>query len=103
MFVTHFVLSVRLAGPLPAHDGTVVGVAVDSCNKLMVTAGSDAMLRIWDFKRQTLTAEISVGSPVTHMSLHSSSALLAVAGSDLVIRMYDIEAARLVRRFKGHR
>ena len=35
---------------LPAHEGSVAGVAVDSCNRLMVSAGVDRQLRIWDFK-----------------------------------------------------
>jgi hypothetical protein len=34
----------------PAHDGAVTGVAVDSCNRLMVSAGTDAVLRLWDFR-----------------------------------------------------
>eukprot|EP00983_Pelagomonas_calceolata_P121693 1160824-Pelagomonas_calceolata.AAC.9 len=33
-----------------AHMGPVVGVAVDSCNRLMVSCGLDKVLRIWDFK-----------------------------------------------------
>ena len=43
----------RTAGsavPLPAHDGAVVGVGIDSCNRLMVTGGVDQQLRVWDFK-----------------------------------------------------
>ena len=35
---------------LNAHEGAVAGVAVDSCNKLMVSGGVDRQLRIWDFK-----------------------------------------------------
>lgn len=33
-----------------AHTGAIVGVAVDSCNRLMVSVGLDRALRIWDFK-----------------------------------------------------
>lgn len=50
------------AAPLPAHDGTVVGVASDSTNKLLVTAGSDGALRVWDFRKQKLRAELPLGS-----------------------------------------
>jgi WD40 repeat protein len=33
-----------------AHDGAVVGLAVDSCNRLLVSISLDGMLRVWDFK-----------------------------------------------------
>ena len=50
-----------------------------------------------------LINHIPAGSPVTHLHLHPGSALCATAGDDLTLRLFDIEAARLVRRFKGHR
>jgi U3 small nucleolar RNA-associated protein 21 len=37
-------------GQQSAHEGAVVGVAVDSRNHLLVTCGFDKMLRIWNFK-----------------------------------------------------
>jgi len=90
--------------PLPAHAGAVVGVAVDGCNRLLVSLGaSDGMLRVWDFKKQTLVSEVAVGCGATHLALHPGSNLAAVAGADLVVRLFDVEAARLVRRFIGHR
>ena len=88
----------------PAHDGAVIGMAVDSTNKHLVTAGAtDGCLRIWDFKKQQLRAEVNLGCALTHLVLHPGSALAAVAGSDLVVVMVDIEAGRVVRRFTGHR
>lgn len=80
----------------------MVGLGADSCNKVMVTVGSDAALRTWDFRRQKLTAELPLGSAATHLVLHSGSDLAAVACMDRTIRMVDIEAARVVRRFIGH-
>lgn len=89
--------------PLPAHDGTVVGVASDSTNKLLVTAGVDGTLRVWDFRKQKLRAELPLGSGATHLVLHPGSGLAAVACVDRTVRLVDIEAARVVRRFSGHR
>lgn len=88
--------------PLPAHDGTVVGVASDSTNKLLVTAGADGALRVWDFRKQKLHAELPLGSSATHLVLHPGSGLAAVACVDRTVRLVDIEAARVVRRFSGH-
>lgn len=88
---------------LPAHDGPVVGLASDSTNKLLVTAGSDGVLRVWDFRRLKLAAELPLGVGATHLVLHAGSGLAAVACVDRGVRLVDIEAARVVRRFSGHR
>lgn len=89
--------------PLPAHDGTVVGIASDCTNKLLVSAGSDGALRVWDFRTQKLRAELPLGSAASHMQLHAGTGLAAVVCVDRTVRMVDIEAARIVRRFSGHR
>ncbi len=70
-----------------AHEGAVVGVAADACNKLLVTGGLDGRLRIWAFKGRQMRDEIALGSPPTHLCHHANSALLSVACDDLVIRM----------------
>ena len=33
-----------------AHDGAVVGLAVDAANRLLVSGGYDGLLRVWAFK-----------------------------------------------------
>lgn len=88
-------------GPV-AHDAAVTGVASDNCNRLAVSGGYDGKLRVWGFKKGKLQSEIDVGAPVAHLCLHTASVLCAVATDSHQIRMYDVEAARLVRRFKGH-
>lgn len=81
----------------------MVGLASDSTNKLLVTAGSDGALRVWDFRKQKLVAELPLGAGATHLVLHAGSGLAAVACVDRVVHLVDIEAARVVRRFSGHR
>jgi WD40 repeat protein len=88
---------------LHAHDATVVGLGSDSCNSVLVTVGSDAALRTWDFRKQKLAGELPLGSAATHLALHTGSDLAAVACVDRVVRLVDIEACRVVRRFSGHR
>jgi U3 small nucleolar RNA-associated protein 21 len=88
---------------MPAHAGAVVGVAADSCNRRLLSAGADAVLCLWDFRSQRLSAELPLGSPVTHVALHAGSGLAAIACADRVVRMVDIDACRVVRRFSGHR
>lgn len=86
---------------LPAHSSAVRGVAVHSGNRWLVSAGGDAMVRVWDFRKCTLLREVCVGAPVTHLALHGC--LAALACDDLVLRVVDVEAGALVRRFSGHR
>lgn len=90
-------------GLLPAHAGAVVGLGADACNRLLVSAGFDGLLRVWDFKGLTCKAEVSLGGPASLLALHPGSCLAAVALADSSLRLYDVEAPRLVRRFRGHR
>jgi U3 small nucleolar RNA-associated protein 21 len=45
----------------PAHEGAVTGLGVDSCNRVMVSAGTDAVLRLWDFRTMKVRAWGMVG------------------------------------------
>jgi U3 small nucleolar RNA-associated protein 21 len=108
-----------------AHDGAVVGVAADARGRLLVSVGADGFLRVWDFRRQMLVAEVYAGAPIARMAMHPGTGLVAVAlasraedggggGSGgasassspslaFPLRVFDAEAGgRLVRRFPGH-
>lgn len=87
---------------MEAHTGAIYGLACDTCNRLVASAGLDAVVRVWNFPKRTLRGEISTQSPVHTIAHHPSTELLAAACDDLVIRVFDIEALRLVRRFSGH-
>lgn len=70
-----------------AHDAAVVGLAPDAANRILTSAGHDGVLRVWDFKKQTLLREIPVESPPGRLASRSGTALVAVASADLVLRM----------------
>lgn len=70
-----------------AHGGAVTGIAIDSLNKVMGTAGADGWLRVWDFRKRTLLREVRVGAAITHAAFHAVSGLISLACADLVIRM----------------
>lgn len=70
-----------------AHEGAVVGVAADACNKLLVTGGLDGRLRMWAFKGRQMQNEVALGSSPMRLCHHANSALLSVACDDLVIRV----------------
>ena len=70
-----------------AHSSAVVGLAADSCNHTLVSAGYDGWLRVWDFKMCRMSLEIQVGSALSKLAAHPGTALIAVAADDLILRM----------------
>jgi U3 small nucleolar RNA-associated protein 21 len=91
-----------LAGQ-PAHDGAIVGVGVESGNRFLVSASTDGVVRVWDFRKGVMVGEMQAGGAVSHMAMHPGNGLVAVAVEGLGLRLFDAEAGRLVRRFTGHR
>ncbi|KAK3023814.1 hypothetical protein RJ639_044738 [Escallonia herrerae] len=85
-----------------AHDGEVVGVACDSTNTLMISAGYHGDIKVWDFKGRDLKSRWEIGCPVVKIVYHRSNGLLATVADDLIIRLFDVVALRMVRKFEGH-
>ncbi|XP_021746798.1 U3 small nucleolar RNA-associated protein 21 homolog [Chenopodium quinoa] len=84
------------------HYGEVVGVACDSTNTLMISAGYHGDIKVWNFRGRELNSRWEVGCPVVKIVYHRPNGLLATVADDLVIRIYDVVALRMVRKFEGH-
>ncbi|PIN27151.1 WD repeat protein [Handroanthus impetiginosus] len=87
---------------LCAHDGEVVGVACDSTNTIMISAGFHGDVKVWDFKGRELKSRWEVGCSLVKIVYHRYNGLLATVADDLVIRLFDVVALRMVRKFEGH-
>ncbi|CAL5330714.1 unnamed protein product [Camellia sinensis] len=85
-----------------AHDVEVVGVACDSTNTLMISAGHHGDIKVWDFKGRELKSRWKIGCSLVKIVYHRSNGLLATVADDLVIRLFDVVALRMVRKFEGH-
>ncbi|CAL1380098.1 unnamed protein product [Linum trigynum] len=85
-----------------AHKGEVVGVACDSTNTLMISAGYHGDIKVWDFKRRELKSRLEVGCCLVKAIYHRYNGLLATVADDLVVRVFDVVALRMVRKFQGH-
>ncbi|GAB2278180.1 hypothetical protein Dimus_012874 [Dionaea muscipula] len=85
-----------------AHVGDVVGVACDSTNTLMISAGYHGDIKIWDFKVRELKSRWEIGCALVKIVYHRPNGLLATLADDFVIRVYDVVALRMVRKFEGH-
>ncbi|KAJ4838625.1 hypothetical protein Tsubulata_044113 [Turnera subulata] len=85
-----------------AHVGEVVGVACDSTNTLMISAGYHGDVKVWDFKGCALRSRWEIGCTLVKIVYHRVNGLLATVADDLIIRIYDVLALRMVRKFEGH-
>lgn len=85
-----------------AHVGAVRGVAMDTLNQLLLSAGSDWLLKFWRFKTKKLELELKLSAAPASMKLHRDSGMLALALDDFSLVVVDIETRRVVRKFAGH-
>ena len=81
------------------HTASVVGLAVDSLNRTVVSASSDGKMKFWSFATGLLEHEInwSMQTGITAMRFHRSASLAALACTDGFVRVVDIETRKLVR------
>lgn len=84
------------------HNGEIIGLACDSTNTVMVSAGFHGDVKVWDFKGRELKSRWEIGCSLVKIVYHRSNGLLATIADDLVIRLFDVIALRLVRKFEGH-
>lgn len=91
-----------LEGKGTAHDSEVIGLACDSTNTIMISAGYHGDIKVWDFKGRELKSRWEIGNSLVKIVYHRANGLLATIADDLVIRLYDVIALRMVRKFEGH-
>ncbi|XP_015522612.1 WD repeat-containing protein 36 [Neodiprion lecontei] len=87
------------------HTAPVSGVAVDTLNQFVITAGRDATIKFWSFKQTKDSSPrtvIEVKEPVEWLRTHAETSLIALALEDLSIILIDLDTRRLVRHFNGH-
>ena len=83
------------------NDATVVGLAVDTMNKTLVSVGSDSKLILWSFVTHAPHphSPIRLSSPATKLVHTRDSDLLAIALEDFSIIMFDCSSLSVVRKF----
>ena len=81
------------------HGYAVVGLAVDSLNKSIVSTGADGKIKFWDFNTGLLTHEMdwSTSTGISSMRFHRGTDLAALACADGCVRVVDISTAKLIR------
>ena len=81
------------------HGAAIVGLAVDSLNKTVVSAGAEGKVKFWDFTTGLLrhATDWSALTKITGMRFHRGSDLAALACSDGCVRVVDISTCKLIR------
>lgn len=87
------------------HGVAVIGLAVDSLNKTIVSAGMDGRIKFWDFNSGLLREQIdwSADTGILSMRFHRNSDLAAFACGEGCIRVLDISTQKLVRELSPSR
>lgn len=88
-----------------SHDGAVVGIAIDSLNKTVVTVGADSKLVLWNFLTHmpNKKSPIMLPSPATKLTHVRDSDLAAIAMRDFGVAVFDCSSLSIVRYFGGSR
>jgi len=86
-----------------SHEGAVVGIAIDSLNKTVVTAGADSKLVLWSFVTHmpNKKSPIMLPSPATKLTHVRDSDLAAIAMRDFGVAVFDCSSLSVVRYFGG--
>lgn len=87
-----------------AHASSVVGVSVDGCGDVMVSAGSDdSKVKFWNMHERLFDKEtITTPARVTILCWCKASDLLAISCDDFCIYVYDASTKKLARKFAAH-
>jgi len=88
-----------------SHEGAVVGIAIDSLNKTVVTVGADSKLVLWNFVTHmpNKKSPIMLPSPATKLTHVRDSDLAAISMRDFGVAVFDCSSLSIVRYFGGSR
>jgi len=85
-----------------AHNGSVVGLSTDLYNQIVVSAGYDGFLHVWDFQSYFLKFKTNIRNSITALEHSKYTSLIAVSTDDFIIRLHIAPTLSLVQQLQGH-
>ena len=97
------VIGIALRGDIvsiDAHSDACTAIAPLESGNVWVTAGNDAVIKVWDMNSQTCMAEVDAGNPVSQLVVNGSR-VFAAAGESVVV--VDVQSkTSLIANFAAH-
>ncbi len=85
------------------HTDEVLDVAITPDGQKLVSASSDATVRVWDAKTgRVLRVLKGHEGPVRALAISPDGKRLLSGGADKILRLWDIDTGQLVREYPGH-
>lgn len=88
----------------PAHNADVRGLWSDNLNQIVISGGTDSLVKFWNFKANTKAAIGTLKMPDSVLMFrgHRESSMLCIALEDFSIYVVDYDTKNIVRKFVGH-
>jgi WD40 repeat protein len=86
---------------LEGHQAAVNGLAFSPDGKLLVSASTDGIIRVWDLATGTLSKSFHAGGKSLSLSMNTVSGTLAVADETRTIKLWDIHSGKEVDHLVG--
>ena len=88
----------------PAHKSEIRGLWMDNLNQVVITGGTDGLVKFWNFKENTEKeiSRLKMPDSVLMFRGHRESSMLCVALEDFTIYIVDYDTKNVVRKFTGH-
>ena len=91
--------TISQAQAFKAHEGSIDGIAFSGDGRLIITAGADQTLKIWDAANRTLSGKLALDKgPATSLSVRNNRALTSHADGTSVV--WDLDGRRALFSFK---
>lgn len=97
--------SSQLIHKIEDHAVAIFGVDISSDGYLILTAGKDGYVRLWETRTGLClkTIKIDLSARVGHCFFTPDSKAIIANNVDQCISAYDIESSKLIKRFEGHK
>ncbi|OMJ91634.1 hypothetical protein SteCoe_5785 [Stentor coeruleus] len=84
------------------HDDVVVKVEVGKKNKVVVTAGKDAWVKMWSLKNYHVKSSHKFSYPIKTFSLTPNQEKIILIFYPNIIHIYNFPSFQLISSYKGH-